>query len=364
MLDRRPKDVYLALIRLFVKCVEYYAVSSRFFFVDNHSNRRYTSSGRIPSIARITKMTGPNTSSETTLPLLRAMTLALGRLEQPVVTDYQFAVLLFELYQSKNFGGQSLRLKKAGPDYTDFRTLLNNLVDLGVLNPNNDFPPDSVYNILGKKEPVAEEILCSVDPFSYLSHLSAMEYHGLTNRVAKVLCYSTPPYKQWRTYAREKMKNDLGDAFEHYYYESYLPKLVIVKYTKINRRHVTKYSSLHKGSFKTIKGRTLRVATIGRTFLDMLRRPDLCGGMNHVLDVFRNHAKTNLGLILDELNSNGTAIEKVRAGYLLEEECEVKNNLTIENWSRLAQRGGSRKLDPQNEFSSTYSEKWCLSINV
>lgn len=309
-------------------------------------------------------MTEPSTVSISHLPLRRAMTLALGGLEQPVVTDYQCAILLLRLYQSKHIGGHALPLKKALPDSTDFRALVNDLLELGVLSPNKDFPQGAVYNILGKKEPAAEEILCTVDPFAYLSHLSAMEYHGLTNRVSKVLCYSTPPHKEWRAYALEKMNTDLGDAFQHYCDESRLPPLVAVRFTRINKRHVMKYSSLHKGAFKTIKGRTLRVSTLGRTFLDMLRRPDLCGGMNHVLEVFRNHAKTNLGLILDELNANGTAIEKVRAGYLLEEECNITANPIIESWHRYAQRGGSRKLDPHNEYSSTYSERWCLSINL
>jgi predicted transcriptional regulator of viral defense system len=309
-------------------------------------------------------MTEPDTVSESKLPLRRAMTLALGRLEQPVITEYQLAVLLFRLYQSKKFGTYPLRLKKAHPDSADLRTLVNDLLELGVLNPNNDFPRSTVYNILGKSETAAEEILCSVDPFAYLSHLSAMEYHGLTNRVSKVLCYSTPAQKEWQVAAIEKMRTDIGSVYEEQYHESGLPLLTTIKFTKINKRHVTKYSSLHKGAFKLIKGRMLRMATIGRTFLDMLRRPDLCGGMNHVLEVFRNYAKTNLNLIIDELNTNGTAIEKVRAGYILEEECNVKTNPTIESWRNYVQRGGSRKLDPYNEYSSTYSERWCLSINI
>jgi hypothetical protein len=86
--------------------------------------------------------------------------------------------------------------------------------------------------------------------------------------------------------------------------------------------------------------------------------------MNHVLEVFRDHARTNLSLITDELNANGTAIEKVRAGYILEEECDIKADPTIDSWRSYAQRGGSRKLDPHNEYSSTFSERWCLSINV
>ena len=118
-----------------------------------------------------------------------------------------------------------------------------------------------------------------------------------------------------------------------------------------------------RGAFKTIRSATIRVATVGRVFLDMVREPQHCGGIQHVVDTWRAYAERNLPLIVEEIERHGNAVEKVRAGYLLDEVCHLSHPL-IDGWTKLAQRGGSRMLDPQAEYASHYSEKWMLSINV
>ena len=95
----------------------------------------------------------------------------------------------------------------------------------------------------------------------------------------------------------------------------------------------------------------------------MLREPTLCGGMQHVIDVYNQYAKQYFRLIVDELDSHGNGIEKVRAGYILEEHCKI-HDPRIDTWHKFAQRGGSRKLDPTGEYSETFSERWSLSLNL
>ena len=68
-------------------------------------------------------------------------------------------------------------------------------------------------------------------------------------------------------------------------------------------------------------------------------------------------------MIIDDAERHGSAIDKVRLGFLLTEVCHLSDP-RIEGWTRHAQRGGSRKLDPQAEYDPRYSEKWMLSINV
>ena len=85
------------------------------------------------------------------------------------------------------------------------------------------------------------------------------------------------------------------------------------------KNKIFRYSSVHQGAFKHIDGRMLRVSTIGRTFLDMLRKPDYCGSMYHVAGIFKNNGQQYSKLIIDEIDRHGTNIEKARAGYLLEE---------------------------------------------
>ncbi len=218
------------------------------------------------------------------------------------------------------------------------------------------------YFLFGHSNASAQEIACSLDPFAYVSHLSAMEYHGLTDRFPKIIFMSTPPLSNWRQQARDRMHKDLGDRFDNYI-SSGLPKLTKLNLTKIGQSAVQFYERSQLGAFRHVTGTPLRVATIGRVFLDMIREPHLCGGIQHVVDVFSNEAKRHLRSIVDEVDRNGKPIDKVRAGFLLSEVCKLEDPL-IDNWNQYAQRGGSRKLDPEGEYSATYSKRWQLSINV
>lgn len=132
---------------------------------------------------------------------------------------------------------------------------------------------------------------------------------------------------------------------------------------KIDKTELHCLSSKHLGAYKNVKGRPLRVSTIGRTFLDMLRNPELCGGINHILDVFHEYGKKYLRLITDDIDKNGEPIDKVRAGYILNERLGI-NNEVINGWSSFAQRGGSRKLDSSSEYFPEWSDKWKISLNI
>jgi len=281
---------------------------------------------------------------------------------QPVVTDYELGRVLVHLYDKKEIEGRKIgRLRKPFPDKGDFRSLVETLVARGILRKSRDFR-GSVYNILGKTQHAPEEILCSVDPFAYISHLSAMSYHGLSNRIPSTIFYSTPQHPKWSGFAMKKMRVDLGDQLASYR-ESNLPRLTQIRFARIEKKPVHKYASVHTGAFKVVKDRVLRVSTIGRTFLDMVRAAHLCGGINHVIEVYEAHAKPYEHLIVDEVERHGTLIDKTRAGYLLDEQCGITGNPVIEKWAQHVQRGGSRKLDPLSEYSSQYSERWCLSLN-
>ncbi|RNK80013.1 hypothetical protein C9392_15065, partial [Xanthomonas vasicola pv. vasculorum] len=73
----------------------------------------------------------------------------------------------------------------------------------------------------------------SIDPFGYVAYLSAMAYHGLTNRLPKVLYFVSPHPPIWNDLAKEKMRRDLGDLYGPYT-DSELPKLRRVKIEKLD----------------------------------------------------------------------------------------------------------------------------------
>jgi predicted transcriptional regulator of viral defense system len=134
---------------------------------------------------------------------------------------------------------------------------------------------------------------------------------------------------------------------------------------KISKKNINIYNSSKytPGSYITVKGKYLKISNIGRTFLDMLCNPSLCGGIYHVLDVYQENAKRYLRLIVDEVDRHGSAIDKVRVGYVLDERLGLSEP-RLEKWREKVQRGGSRKLVADAPYKSVFSEKWCLSINI
>ena len=293
--------------------------------------------------------------------VLKALTLSLGELDSPVVTHYQLGLILYRLYNKKEYKGESINLTKSAADSNDLSKYLNDLLDDGVLDEPRAFP-SGVYSLLGRSSENIDGVMCSIDPFCYLSHLSAMAYHGITNRIPAKLFISSPSPKDWKVAAVARMQKDLKSDYEAYY-RSGLPRLARMDIKKIRKTDIQRFNSKHLGAFKKIKGEPIRVSSIGRTFLDMLRNPELCGGINHVLEVFDEYAKKYLRLITDEIDQNGKPIDKVRAGYILDERLELGNDI-IEQWTEFAQRGGSRKLDASAEYMPRWSDKWLISINT
>jgi predicted transcriptional regulator of viral defense system len=189
-----------------------------------------------------------------------------------------------------------------------------------------------------------------------------MEFHGLTDRLPEQIYVSAPAGKAWTAFAEERMLRDLGDDREPYR-ASGLPPLRRISVAKLGQRPVHRHTSAHLGAYRVIKDSPVRVATLGRTFLDLLREPGLCGGIAHALDVFTQKAAPNLRLILDEIDQHGADIDKVRAGFILEELCRL-HDPRIDAWVARAARGGSRRLDPAADYAPQFSERWALSINT
>lgn len=296
----------------------------------------------------------------TTVSLSQAVSLAVTRASRPVLSSYTLGVLIFKLIGEGSIDGRTLRLGE--PQRRHFTQAVNFLVGYGVLSPVRGLAKGTAYVTAGSPTASAMEIACSVDPFAYVSHLSAMEMHGLTNRISQTLFLSSPERSQWRSFADARLNKDLGDDLERYL-DSGFPTLTRTKMEKIEDRVIHLSQSLHTGAFRRSSDSDVRVATLGRTFLDMLREPYLCGGIHHVLDVYKEYAGQYLSLIVDEVDQHGAPIDRVRAGYVLEEICGLSHP-SIAAWQKSVARGGSRKLVASNEYSPQYSERWALSLNA
>ena len=297
------------------------------------------------------------------LTLKKAFSLCVGELDQPVVTDYELARILVDLFHTQRYKDDPISVRREKfPDRKWYLAQRDYLLRTGILTQDRQFPPKRVFTILGKKGGDPGDVACSVDPFCYISHLSAMAFHGITDRNPSILFISSPTLNSWKSFAEKRMAKELGDSYRNFH-NSGLPCLRKIDFKGIGPFHIRRIPGIHTGAFKSVRGRKFRVSSIGRTFLDMLRTPGACGGMRHVVDVFEEHGERYATLIIDEIDRHGNKIEKVRAGYLLEEYAGASDP-RIDGWLEHVQRGGSRKLDPEEEYSPDYSERWCLSINL
>jgi predicted transcriptional regulator of viral defense system len=130
----------------------------------------------------------------------------------------------------------------------------------------------------------------------------------------------------------------------------------------IRRRPVIVHETRHPAKPATLRGEETRVSSIGRTFADMLSEPSLCGGMHHVIGIWEEEAEEWLDDIITAIDESSSKIVKVRAGYLLAERIGLQD-ARIDSWVQFAQRGGSRKLDPDAPYAPRFSETWMLSLN-
>ena len=279
-----------------------------------------------------------------------------------VLSNYTLAVLLCELAWHGEYAGKPLELPAKPVDRTMFLAARRALVQRAILLEDPALPK-TLLRVPGHKDTSPAELLCQADPFGHIAYLSAMAHHGLTNRSPRVLYFRTLDPKNWSAAARTRMEKDLGEHLNEYLAHD-LPSL---QHTRIDRYAgivvQTQRSKTAGTGWRHMGDRGLRVSTLGRTFLDMLQQPDFCGGIRHVIELFEEHARTYLGVILPEITQHGSKIDQARAGYILEERCSITDP-AIDAWAAGTMRGGSRRLDPQAEYSPIYSERWCLSLNV
>jgi predicted transcriptional regulator of viral defense system len=292
--------------------------------------------------------------------LTRASKYVLDSLEkrgQPVVTSYQLFLIVYQAYQAGKRKRLYLRAEK--PLEHHFQTLRNNLIEARAIIMDRDYGR-SAYTIPSVPDLPAEEIVCIIDPLSHIAYLSAMQRWGLTDRSPDRLQIIRPDRKLYRQKVAamtERACTEMG------YSELPVPFVQTSHPETVRGRNLSVHESADPGMWQDIRGAKFRISTIGQTFLDMLRSPDRCGGMAHVIDVWREEASTYLDQIIAAVDANDKKIVHARAGYILDELMGLEHPI-LGKWAQDVVRGGTRLLDPAKPFQSKYSERWCISINV
>ena len=284
------------------------------------------------------------------------LSLKLEQKGQPVITDYELFKLVSSSYKSK----KKLYLRKSTPSNQDYNRARRNLIEANVIKRDRDY--HSAYRIIANQDLPAEDVCCIIDPFCYISHLSAMQRYGFSDRRPKSLHLTVPGptilIKLKKEFLLKEGDENLGE------HKSIIPFRYITHPKNVRKRSIELFHTKYLGEKIKIRGNTYaRISTVGQTFLDMLVEPTLCGGMSHVLEVWKEHAKLYVEEIISSVDKTPKTITKIRAGYILDEVLGI-NNPRIESWLKYAQRGGSRLLDPLRSYEPIYSEKWMISINA
>ena len=277
----------------------------------------------------------------------------------PVVTPYRLFLELRKIYNNN----QSLRLRKKDPDHSDLNLRRRNLIKSNVLAEDYDYG-QRAYRVIAQGNCPAEEVCCLTDPFCYVSHLSAMARYGLTNRRPESLHLVTAHKDILQELLRERTEKDYGQsALEELSENQILPLRGISHPDTVRRRALAITTSKHLGKSIQLRGTNARISTIGQTFADMLEKPNLAGGMSHVMEVWKEHADLYIDDIIECISARPQKLVKVRAGYLLDEYLGLQDS-RVEQWLKFAQRGGSQRLDPENGYTGKFSEKWMLALNA
>lgn len=284
---------------------------------------------------------------------------ALLKRDLPIISYYDFFVLGYDLFCKGHWEDEPLKRMPKGWDATRGRNALNNMERRRALVIDEDFRSNIWRVTQATRAGTAEEVACIADPFCYVSHLSAMQKYSLTERSPQALHLTTPSREVWSALRNKKIEGNLPLVER-----SERPVMVRSGFQKeIRRRPIVVHTSRHPWTPDQLNGEETRVTSVGQTFADMVTHPELCGGMRHVMDVWEREAEFWVEDILQAVDQIDSKIGKMRAGYLFSELLGI-DDPTLENWEKFAQRGGSRKLDPDGEYVPVYSERWMISLNV
>lgn len=187
---------------------------------------------------------------------------------------------------------------------------------------------------LGDKLTVAGQFA----PEGFIAYGSAAEYHGLTTQVFHAVLLATPLHRRSTTVGNWR-----------------------VHFVRIPLHNVEGFQTLRRGP-------NVRVATIERTLIDAVDRPELCGGISDVPEIWRRgRSQATVGQMLDLLPAYRSKSLAQRVGYMLDAfgfTLSAQQRARLHEWSdRNKAYLFSRRQAGPNE-SQAYSREWRLVINA
>lgn len=279
------------------------------------------------------------------------------------ISSKRLMEVIYHLYCTKNFDGLRVTsISKKTPSSREYYRYISRLEDSGVIksgNTNSSAPISPFYIINTPTKKSTLEMICSIFPYGYISYLSAMSWYGITDRIPKKTYFTSPSRALWTSKSIAEISERIGSKSASKEFTPAFPTSSVYFGKELYVSTTSNFIEPREADGG------VRIQDIGDLFIDMLKHPDRCGGEEHVIDVFMEHAFTFRRKIINKVNQNGSAIDKARIGFILQDVLNIDSNV-ISSWmsEKSNSRGSSRVLSPKRDFSSVYSENWNMSINI
>jgi predicted transcriptional regulator of viral defense system len=221
------------------------------------------------------------------------------------------------------------------------------------------------YFVNNKKSPNTQEVICAVYPYGYFSYLSAMRIYGLTKREMSDHYFTALSRESWKAAAvRDFQKLNISPLLKENL-SSHERADLIPTYPVEG-----KYSEESLIVFSTKKAVEyewngfVRVQNVIDLFIDMTRRPQYCGGFEHVLSVYNSYVDRYFDALIARVDTVGSDMDKSRVGFILNKML-LMTHPKFEVWKNelVDKRGGSRKLISHLAFDEIFDPDWNISLN-
>ena len=284
---------------------------------------------------------------------------------EPILTEYEIFTFLYQIIKDKQYKKHKLNIRPSGLRLEYLWNRLKDIERKRIITRNYDFYRHIWINSNSKNS--VNSTICNINPFAYISHLSAMHFYGISNRIPKNPIFTLPSRNVWNENIERVKPTRKLKFYTHLEEYEYVLKYKYYSIPEELQGVKTNIFTSNRICMNPTKSEHYtRVSNIARCFIDMVQEPELCGGIYHVVESIEANAKIFLEEIINyvEENSEIPKIAIVRLGYILEEICNIKDKRIID-WQKYGQRGGSRKLFADNKYNGQkISEKWKLSINI
>lgn len=279
----------------------------------------------------------------------------------PAINSLELFKQYLYLFKTKKYLDQEIPLRKNASLERRFIDFKDSLKMSGFTKIGKN------YILRNPKECKPADIICSIYPYTYISYLTAMRHYSLTDRLPTVTQIVSIDRSLWKKkidakYVDYLNENSNNDSIRRLYKNNSVSypqekegKVVGFPCKTHSKRKINEYKQEESG---------VRVIVVGDLFLEMLENFDLCGGIDHVIDIYINYSTIFTKEILKSLPKYSN-ITQAKVGFLFEKVLKVNLDDYLQQVKKEQQdvRGGSRKFIANEPYSSVFSPDWNISLN-